>query len=100
MEQYKDMICLPVETSGEGEINAQSRVQMALGSARIKAKEEFNSALIKTGKNLESMRSFVDAYPELKTPMYKVPTKKGVIGTAANFVFHVSDLMDKKMANA
>ena len=100
VEQYKDMIFLPVETSGEGEINAHSRVQMALGSARIKAKEEFSSALIKTGKNLESMRSFVDACPELKTPMYKVPTTKGVIGTAANFVFHVSDLMDKKMANA
>ena len=29
---YKDMIDLPIETSGEGEVNAHSRVQMALGT--------------------------------------------------------------------
>src|SRR6185436_18850190 len=42
---YKDMIFLPVETSGEGEIHAHSRVQMALGEARIKAKEEMKRVL-------------------------------------------------------
>ena len=35
------MIYLPIETSGEGEINAHSRVQMALGEAKDKAKREF-----------------------------------------------------------
>ncbi len=39
------MIYLPVETSGEGEINAHSRVQMALGEAKNKAKKEFAGAL-------------------------------------------------------
>ena len=34
---FKDMIFLPIETSGEGEINAHSRVQMALGEAKAKA---------------------------------------------------------------
>ena len=38
---YKDMIFLPIETSGEGEINAHSRVQMALGEA--KARPSWNS---------------------------------------------------------
>ena len=42
---YKDMIYLPIETSGEGEINAHSRVQMALGEAKNKAKREFAEAL-------------------------------------------------------
>ncbi|NJN14334.1 MAG: activator of (R)-2-hydroxyglutaryl-CoA dehydratase, partial [Planctomycetes bacterium] len=37
---YPDMIYLPIETSGEGEINAHSRVQMALGEARRKTREE------------------------------------------------------------
>ncbi len=41
VSNYKDMIYLPVETSGEGEINAHSRVQMALGEAKNKAKKEF-----------------------------------------------------------
>ena len=38
VNHYKDMIYLPIETSGEGEINAHSRVQMALGEAKVKAK--------------------------------------------------------------
>ena len=45
VSNYKDMIYLPVETSGEGEINAHSRVQMALGEAKNKAKKEFAEAL-------------------------------------------------------
>ncbi|HRE10274.1 MAG TPA: hypothetical protein PLN22_05590, partial [Ignavibacteria bacterium] len=30
---FKDMIFIPIETSGEGDVNAHSRVQMALGEA-------------------------------------------------------------------
>ena len=37
---YKDMIFIPVETSGEGDVNAHSRVQMALGEAKVRAKNE------------------------------------------------------------
>ncbi len=48
VSNYKDMIYLPVETSGEGEINAHSRVQMALGEAKNKAKKEFAAALEET----------------------------------------------------
>jgi len=96
MNHFKDMIFLPIETSGEGEINAHSRVQMALGEAKAKAKQEFQQALESTGKQLDDIRTYVDDHPELKKPFYKVPHKKGVTGTAANFVLHVSDLMDKR----
>lgn len=94
VEQYKDMIFLPIETSGEGEINAHSRVQMALGNARIKAKQEFKDSLENSGKSLDEMRSYVEENPVLKTPLYKVPKRKGIVGTGAKFVYHVSDLMD------
>jgi len=100
VEQYKDMIFLPIETSGEGEVNAHSRVQMALGSARVKAKEEFKSVLSKTGKSLEDLKTYVENHPEMKKPMYQVPVKEGIVGTAANFVLHISDLMDGKIATA
>ena len=100
VEQFKDMIYLPIETSGEGEVNAHSRVQMALGSARVKAKEEFKSALARTGKSLEDMKVYVEDHPELKRPMYKVPKTEGIVGTAANFILHVSDLLDRKFATA
>ena len=91
VSNYKDMIYLPVETSGEGEINAHSRVQMALGEAKNKAKKEFAEALERAGLTLDECRAFVDAHPEMKRPMYQVPHTKGVVGAAANFVLHVAE---------
>jgi hypothetical protein len=96
MNHFKDMIFLPIETSGEGEINAHSRVQMALGEAKAKAKREFQEVLDSTGKRLEDVRSFVADHPELRQPFYKVPHRTGVTGTAAHFVLHVSELMDRR----
>lgn len=95
VNKFKDMIFLPVETSGEGEVNAHSRVQMALGEAKMKAKAEFEQVLQSTGKSLEEIREYVDEHRELKRPFYKVPHREGIAGTAAQFVLHVSDRMDK-----
>ena len=100
VSNYKDMIYLPVETSGEGEINAHSRVQMALGEAKGKAKREFAEALQRTGLTLEQCRAWVDAHPETKRPMYRTPHTKGVIGSAANFVLHIADRMKQETAAA
>src|SRR5688572_21823610 len=96
MNHFKDMIFLPIETSGEGEINAHSRVQMALGEAKAKAKTEFQQALDSTGKRLDDVRTFVAEHPELRHPFYRVPHREGITGTAATFVLHVSDLMDRR----
>ena len=95
VSQYRDMIFLPIETSGEGEINAHSRVQMALGEAKNKAKREFQEVLDRKGLTLEECRAYVDAHPEMKRPMYRVPHTKGVVGTAANFVFHIAERMGR-----
>jgi len=96
MNKFKDMIFLPIETSGEGEVNAHSRVQMALGEAKAKAKAEFEAALQSTGKSLDDIRAFVADHRELRRPFYHVPHREGVAGTAAQFVLHVSDLMDSR----
>ena len=93
VEHFRDMIYLAVETSGEGEVNAHSRVQMGLGNARIKAKQEFKEAVARTGRSLEELKSFVDDHPELKSSMYHVPHSEGVVGKAANFALHVGELM-------
>ena len=93
VSNYKDMIYLPIETSGEGEINAHSRVQMALGEAKNKAKKEFAEALERTGLTLDACRSWVDQHPETKRPTYRVPHTKGVVGQAANFVCHIAESM-------
>ncbi len=99
MSHYKDMIFLPIETSGEGDVNAHSRVQMALGEAKAKTKQEFKAALESTGYSLEQIKSFVEGHPELKSPMCKVPHYEGVTGMAANFVRHVAERMKAEITN-
>jgi predicted nucleotide-binding protein (sugar kinase/HSP70/actin superfamily) len=90
---YKEMIYLPIETSGEGEINAHSRVQMALGEAKVKAKQEVARVLEEAGITMDQVRQYQADHPELQSGLYKVPHYKGVIGATANFVKHVSELM-------
>ena len=92
------MIFLPIETSGEGEVNAHSRVQMALAEAKTKARAEFDGVLIQTGKSVDDLRGYIDEHPSIKQGLYKVPHRDGIAGTAAQFAWHVSDLMDKDSA--
>ena len=96
ISRFPEMIFLPIETAGEGEINAHSRVQMALGEAKAKAKAEFDRCLESTGQRLEDIRAYVAEHPELRSPLYHVPRRPDVAGVAANFVLHVSDLMKAK----
>jgi len=93
--RFPDMIYLPVETSGEGDINAHSRVQMALGEARAKCKEEFARCLEATGYTLAQIHEFVAAHRELRRPLQRVDHRAGVAGRAANFVLHVAGRMRK-----
>jgi hypothetical protein len=98
VSKFKDMIFLPIETSGEGEVNAHSRVQMALAEAKAKARAEFDGVLRKTGKSLDALREYAAEHPELRRGLYKVPHQDGIAGTAAQFACHVNDLMNKDQA--
>jgi predicted nucleotide-binding protein (sugar kinase/HSP70/actin superfamily) len=93
VNRHQDMIFLPIETSGEGEINAHSRVQMALGEARAKAREELDRVLDRTGRTLDEVRAYAEEHPELQDPLHRIPHSPGTVGTAANFVLHVDGLM-------
>jgi predicted nucleotide-binding protein (sugar kinase/HSP70/actin superfamily) len=53
ISRFPEMIFLPIETAGEGEINAHSRVQMALGEAKAKARAEFDRCLESAGRRLD-----------------------------------------------
>jgi predicted nucleotide-binding protein (sugar kinase/HSP70/actin superfamily) len=91
--RLNDLIFLSVETSGEGELSAQSRVQMALGEAKTAARLEFEQVLSSTGRTLDDVRAYVARHPALRRASYHVPHHPGVAGTAANFVLHVARLM-------
>jgi hypothetical protein len=97
ISQFRDMIYLPVETSGEGDVNAHSRVQMALGEAKAKAKLEFKETLKSTGYTLDEIRAFMEDHPETVTPLYKVPHFEGLVGTAAHFVKHIGERIKNEM---
>jgi predicted nucleotide-binding protein (sugar kinase/HSP70/actin superfamily) len=96
VSRFPEMIFLPIETAGEGEINAHSRVQMALGEAKARAKAEFDRCLESTKRRLEDIRDYVARHAELCSPLYQVPRRSDVAGVAANFVLHVGDLMREK----
>ncbi len=98
--KFKDMIFLPIETSGEGDVNAHSRVQMALGEAKAKAKLEYNECLSKTGYTLPEIRAYVDAHPELKNPFIHISHRKGVVGLGANFILDVAERMKNEGVKA
>lgn len=95
---YGDMIFLPIETSGEGKVNALSRVQMALGEAKRKTKREFQKVLEETGLTTEDVRAYLDEHPEMKQPSYLIPHYPETVGTAANLVRHVHERMRQAVA--
>ena len=93
---YPDMIYIPIETSGEGDINAHSRVQMALGEAKGKSKEEFRRAVAESGYTLAELRAFVGTRRDLRRPLQTVPHRAGFVGRAANFALYVGRMMQRE----
>jgi predicted nucleotide-binding protein (sugar kinase/HSP70/actin superfamily) len=95
ISKHEDILFVSVETSGDGDINAISRVQMALADAKKRAKREFEEALESTGRNLEEILEFTAANPELRCPSFSIKHHPGVTGVAANFVLQVARMMPR-----
>ncbi len=98
LAHYPDIIFLPVETSGEGDINAYSRVQMALGQAKARCRDEFQAALTRGGYTLAQIQAYIALHPALRRPLLDVPHTTGVVSRAANTVLHVARAMDRDPA--
>ncbi len=98
IEKHKGIIYLPLETAGDGETNAQSRVLMALDDARSKAKQELIEARNNVSSSKEELYQYVDQHPILKSPLYVTPKNNETVSRAANFIYHVDDLIRKEMA--
>jgi hypothetical protein len=90
------MIFLPIETSGEGDVNAHSRVQMALGEAKSKAKLEYAECLGKTGYDLKEIKAYVESHPELQDPFVQISHRHGIAGIGANFILDVAERMNNE----
>ncbi len=94
--QHPELLFLPLETLGEGEVHFLNRVQMALADARRRAREEFDDCLRRTGRSLEEIRDFVVKKPEMHSPFYRFPRRTPPAGTAAQFVLHAADRMERE----
>jgi hypothetical protein len=99
ISRFPEILFVPIETSGDAEINALSRVQMALSDARARAADEFRRALAATGRTLDEIRQYTASHTEVRRALYRVPGRRGVTGTAARFVLHVGDLMNRQTRN-
>jgi signal recognition particle GTPase len=66
---------------------------MALGEAKVRAKNEIKRVLDESGVTLEEVRTFVAEHTEMQQATYKFGHKKGCVGVAANFVAHAAERM-------
>ena len=91
---YKDSIYIPIETSGDGEVNVKSRVQMKLYEAKMKARQEIKDVLDEHNVTMEQVKDYVAKHPKYSNAMRKVPMHHG-ISTSANLVAEVAKHIKK-----
>lgn len=84
MSDHKEGLFIPIETSGDGEVNVKSRIQMKLHEAREKAKEEFSKVLKDAGLCTETVKNVSKGGGYTSSALVKFPSRAAV--TAANYI--------------
>ncbi|CAN7510699.1 hypothetical protein LJR084_003655 [Variovorax sp. LjRoot84] len=84
-EKYPQAIFCAIETTGDGAVNAQSRVMLDLFKARRLAREEYAEALRSSGEDEERFRRRNTGHPAICGALC-YPSAKGLAGTAARVV--------------
>ena len=91
VNDYPECIFIPIETSGDGEVNIKSRVQMKLYEAKVRCREEFARVLEGYGFTVEQFRDYVDKHPELNKALVSLPHEE--VGVASNLLHMVAKKM-------
>jgi predicted nucleotide-binding protein (sugar kinase/HSP70/actin superfamily) len=89
VSDYKDAIFLPVETSGDSEVNVKSRVQMKLYEAKMKTRQEFADVLEAHNVTVDQVREYAQKHPKYRESLLKLPHHHG-ISKASNLVAEVA----------
>jgi len=90
---YPQSIFCAIETSGDGKVNVQSRVQMFLFKARLAAQKEYADLLEKLGLTADQVADFMKKHPKWASPLHRSP--HGAAGTAADRLVEVAPLVGK-----
>jgi predicted nucleotide-binding protein (sugar kinase/HSP70/actin superfamily) len=93
-EKFPGSMFCAVETSGDGVVNFQSRVQMFMHKARRAAVDEVQRALSETGLTLEAVRSFAQNQPKWKRALARAEHRGTT--TAVDFVYAAADKIGSK----
>jgi predicted nucleotide-binding protein (sugar kinase/HSP70/actin superfamily) len=91
--KYPQSIFCAIETSGDGKVNVQSRVQMFLFKARLAAQKEYAELLEKVGLTQDDVRAFLDAHPALASGLRRSPHAGA--GTAADRLAEIAPYVGK-----
>lgn len=86
--RWPDAIFVPIETTGDQQVNAHSRVQMMLFKARQKARAEFEQALAETGLTEEEFRRRVRKSRRWRSPFLRPQHKTA--SPVTNLVYAVA----------
>ncbi len=82
--KHPEALFTAIETTGDGEVNVQSRIQMDLFKARQRAEKEFQEAVANSGLPVEQLRRKAAKRKALHYPAHVVA------GTAANEVLDLT----------
>ncbi|ADU96471.1 hypothetical protein Theam_0499 [Thermovibrio ammonificans HB-1] len=85
LSDLPDSIFISVETSGDGEVNVKSRIQMKLFEAKRAAEREYEEALRKLSLPLGAVHRTFSENPELRKPFIRL--KGNYAGTAARALY-------------
>lgn len=90
---YPQSIFCAIETSGDGKVNVQSRVQMFLFKARLAAQREYQETLERLGVTTDQVKEFFIAFPRFASPLRRSPHAGG--GTALDRLMEVAPYIGK-----
>ncbi len=91
-EKYPGTIYCAVETSGDGAVNFQSRVQMYLFKARKVAEQELVDTLEKHNLTMDQVKAFIAKNPRFGNALHRAPFSAG--STPAELVNEVADYIN------
>jgi predicted nucleotide-binding protein (sugar kinase/HSP70/actin superfamily) len=91
MGLYPESIFCAIETSGDGKVNVQSRVQMFLFKARLAAQREYAENLERLGLKMEDVKAFFASHPRLSSGLHRAP--HAAMGTAADRLEEIAPLI-------
>jgi ElaB/YqjD/DUF883 family membrane-anchored ribosome-binding protein len=92
-ERFPGTIFCAVETSGDGAVNFQSRVQMYLFKAKQAAQAELEAALKDTGLTIEMVQEFLQQNPRYAASLHLPDHAAG--HTAGDLVYEVAKVYGK-----